>query len=231
MNHRNSTHEETYLNGRDRTQYGPAQHPRMRWAGMACLAFGVFVAAACTHGSDASEHDEDSTTSIEDSATSIEDTGGDETTPGAHAPVIEQLTLSPVTLTPWNTVTVTALVSDQDGLDDIKAGLIFHSDTGAVYTSFAKVDAGVYEAEITWPTLNAATPIDFTIIADQRQLFAEFFDHDGHVGSAVFDLWLSCRGLSACDGVCTGLNEPDHCGACGVECEGECVEGRCPAAK
>jgi len=201
-----------------------AQHPRKPWTGMLWLASSVLLAAACTQGSENSEHDQDS-------ATSIASSDGDEKTASeSHAPVIEQLTVAPSALTPWDTVTVTAVVSDPDGLDDIQAGLVFHNSTGAVHRSFIEVDAGVYEAEFTWSRLNTADPIDFTI-SEQRQFLVEFFDHSGLVGSAVFDLQLHCYGIAACGGVCSDLDEPDHCGACGVECEGACVEGQCAAAK
>jgi len=153
---------------------------------------------------------------------------------------------------PYDTLILTAVLTDDDGIDDIIGGSLVDPDSGASYGAFqTSASEGSYQLTLSWGALNAVDPIDFSSSASRR-LQARFFDVAGHEAAQSVTVTLTCNGGPACDGscgaarcsdgqctssdgypdsnqwgicggVCRDLATNNDCGACNATCGGTCA--------
>jgi hypothetical protein len=150
---------------------------------------------------------------------------------GNQAPEVLSFTAGPARITEGGSTTFTAVVTDQDGVDDIIGGTL-ESQDGAVFGGFSSTGAsGTFEIELSWRDIDEVESIAFES-AEDRLFVASFFDAAGKTGTATVALNLHCDGDGACEGRCVDLDtDRENCGECGNACEncdaGECLEWTC----
>ena len=71
---------------------------------------------------------------------------------------------------------------------------------------------------LSWAEIHQVRSIQFRE-SEERGFRAVFFDQVGNQASAELTLALHCEGEGACDGVCTLLDQDDHCGECYHTCQ------------
>jgi hypothetical protein len=135
------------------------------------------------------------------------------------------------TITQGQTVTISAVLTDPDGIDDIIGGTLFDS-SGATYGAFATSgEEGAYQLSVTWSQFTQVSPIEFAYGATgQRVLTAQFFDQEGHSAEKSTTITFTCNGIASCDGTCTDTTKTAaHCGTCGHACgDGSgCYDNKC----
>jgi hypothetical protein len=154
------------------------------------------------------------------------------------APIILSWATSSDRLTPTRPLTISVVVTDPGGIDDLVGGTLL-DDTGRAYGTFAtEASEGSYSYQLTWGHAEGIESIVAPPTADtvERRLVARFFDVAGHVIERQFVLTLACdeAGESPCGGSCIDRRENgEHCGACGFSCgdpswgDSYCYEGVC----
>lgn len=166
----------------------------MWWRVGAVLGMTVlWVGLACTPQLDDDDDDSSSPT-----PTSTSEPGG---------PEILSFSATADEITEGDTITFTAIVTDEDGVDDLVGGQLISEETSAVYGPFTSQGEGTFSITLSWADLDAVVPIDFSGANIPRTLTAEFFDTEGLRGATGFVLTLSCaRGLGASDGLCVDVH-------------------------
>ena len=155
-------------------------------------------------------------------------------------PTIDDVTAMPEPVTPGDTLTIRAVVSDSDGGADIAGGKLFDPETEQVYGPFVVGrGAGGYQVEVTWEEIDAmGGGVETPAGGAARAFRIEFVDTDGNVGKRTLEVTLGCPTSSEgiCDGKCYDFSSSrDHCGGCGREIRQStmvCDEGSfaCPDA-
>jgi hypothetical protein len=147
---------------------------------------------------------------------------GGSTSPSA--PKILTISTNVRTLHETEVLTVSAVVTDPDGIGDVIGGQLLTSDGTAAYGAFA-TDAGegAYSLSLAWSTINATESIDTGVgMPASRTFRAKFFDAEGNSSYRDITVELACRNqVAACDGVCeSGPTEysTDQCGSCNHSC-------------
>ena len=152
----------------------------------------------------------------------------------ADAPRILSSAASSMRVTPTRPVTLSVVVTDPDGIDDLVGGTLVDT-AGRAYGTFATDAAeGSYSLVVTWALVETIESID-TGPAErtaERSLVARFFDVEGNSVERRFVLTLQCDEPSEapCGGTCVDRGWSDeHCGACGFTCDfpARCTEGMC----
>jgi hypothetical protein len=136
------------------------------------------------------------------------------------------------TLGPSDTATLSAVVTDPDGVGDLLGGVLLDPTTDTTYGTFTATGAGTFSIDVDWGVLGAVRAVDFAT-STTRVVRGRFFDQGGLAAFADVTLSLACSdGSAACDGRCgrarcdgTCRNEADfvdddNCGGCGVRCTG-----------
>lgn len=158
-------------------------------------------------------------------------TGG--STTANQPPVILAFGTNVTSLTEAQTVKLTAVVTDPDGIDDVIGGTLLAEPGGAIYGAFATTaQEGSYEISLSWDQIDQVGSIDFAQGATQIRTFkAQFFDQGGHTVEKTVDLTLTCNGKAACSGACVDTQtDTKNCGSCGHGCTGgNCASGKCPS--
>ncbi len=168
---------------------------------------------------------------------------GDEQAGSAGAPSFLSLGTSVDTLTEGTSVTISAVLNDPDGIDDLIGGSLQSPDGKISYGAFASsAQEGAYSLTISWDDFQAAQSLDFDG-ETTRTVVAEFFDSDGHAARRELSLRFTCagpydqatagecHGLSACGcfGSGPGCRAEDTCAAfCGaqaMDCVSTCSIG------
>lgn len=132
-------------------------------------------------------------------------------------------------ITAGESVILTAVLTDPDGVDDIVGGTL-SDESGAIgYGPFvAAGQEGTYSITLSWDAVHQAEAIQFEGMDGTRMFRAEFYDQAVHKVSKDVSVALTCAEGSACGGVCTDIMaSADHCGTCGKACEGGCDAGQC----
>lgn len=154
----------------------------------------------------------------------VVDAGGDSTEGGIvppppddpSAPTFLSFGSDTQRLTQGQSVTITAVVTDPDGIEDVIGGTLV-SENGLIhYGAFATgSQEGSYALALSWEKIDQAETIEF--VSETSRIFvAEFFDQAGHRSRRKLELVLHCKGQAACTGQCTDLaNSSTHCGNCG----------------
>lgn len=138
-------------------------------------------------------------------------------------------------LTEGQGLRISAVVTDDDGPEDVLGGVL-EDPMGGSYGAFSATGGGTYQVDVDWAALHRVMPIEFVGEAE-RVLWARFFDQAGLETVGSVRITLFCDGGGACDGACQDVREdPSNCGGCGNVCEaiGEaapsCVDGICAGA-
>lgn len=126
---------------------------------------------------------------------------------------------SSTNLTPSRPVTLTAVVTDPDGIDDVIGGSLRDPETGGVYGPLsAAATEGVYTLTLNFENVSAVRPLEFGPGGTTRSFAATIFDAAGHETTAAISLNIRCEpdDWAACDGRCVDLQSDDeNCGTCG----------------
>ena len=154
-------------------------------------------------------------------------------TPGAQDPRILTLSTNSQRLLQGQTLIVSAVVTDPDGINDLIGGVLIDAESGGTYGAFATAESeGAYSIHLAWWDLHQVRPLDTGMGGETRFLRAEFYDVAGHTASGQVSVDLTCE--SATDALCSGycrdvLHDRENCGACGNDVSGiqitACVEG------
>ncbi|MGC4119607.1 MAG: hypothetical protein QM765_34550 [Myxococcales bacterium] len=139
--------------------------------------------------------------------------------PPNHAPDIASLTLSGTITqsTSSGAATVSASVTDADGLGDLSGGLLRDPRNGQTVKAFTG-SVGSYSLTLGWSDF-AAADLTFGASGGTVDLEAVFFDRASATATKTLPVKLSCKqsGYSACSGSCFDLRtDPANCGGCGV---------------
>ena len=136
-------------------------------------------------------------------------------------------------ISPGESITFTAVLTDPDGIDDLIGGTLFATGNQTQqYGAFtAGAQEGAYELTVSWSEMNQLAPIEFVGNSSARKFTAIFYDSAGHSVQRIITIDLTCKsGSGACDGQCTFLDtDSNHCGACGNACasSASCESGVC----
>jgi len=153
------------------------------------------------------------------------------------APRIINLSVNSTTVTPSKPLTVTAIVTDPQGIDDLIGGKLMHPG-GGTYGAFAtSSQEGSYSIKLTWDDIHNTSAINATPAGITRVFRATFYDVAGHESSKDVEVTLKCDDQNtSCDGKCFDLQtSAEHCGKCGFNCStlikdtfaDSCVKGTC----
>jgi hypothetical protein len=146
---------------------------------------------------------------------------------GPGAPQILMLSTNTALLRSDQTLLVTAVVTDPDGVDDLIGGTLLDPTTGGAYGAFVTSAAeGSYQVDLTWYDIDTVRPINAPPAGAERRFLARFFDTAGGRAEAEVAVSLRCAGdgLSACDGDCFDLDsDRDHCGSCDRALAGDLI--------
>ena len=152
-----------------------------------------------------------------------------------EAPRVLELFANAERLEEQGIVTITAQVTDPNGLEDIIGGVLEDDSTGAVYLPFTQISEGTFAAVVTWDEVDAAEPIVFEF-SGSRIYRATFVDQAGHEGIATIVLPFYCDPLvdgvsyehwGVCgDGACRRLGTDLDCEGCGNACDA-CIDASC----
>ncbi len=145
-------------------------------------------------------------------------------TDDADTPQIISLNTSEPTLTPGESVVVSAIVLPGATESAITSGIILNAQTQVA--SFSQVAPNTFETTVPWDnwvdestagTAGATIGVIFT---------AQFFDEEGRTVTAEAQLDLACESIeeAICQSSCLPTDTSDHCGGCNHTC-GEDVEG------
>lgn len=153
---------------------------------------------------------------------------------------IVSLTSTPAVLAENQAITISAIVTDKDGLSAIAGGRLVDA-MGTSYGAFTTAGGqGTFSLALTWSGAQAIAPIDEPAGGGTRALTVEFFDNQGRTASLPFTLAFACPSAadSICSGTCADLaTDPDHCGTCGdaletatgATCDGGTIS--CPSSE
>ena len=174
--------------------------------------------------------DDDDDDDTGDDDTGDDDTGDDDTTgqsvPGG--PEVMNLAATPSTVAEDEAVSFTAMVTDEDGLDDLVGGQLTSHGGAVSHGTFAQIAGGTFDLSTSWDQINMAKAIEFD---DQGTwLFtAVFSDSTGKEGTKGVEVTFTCGGSDACGGDCGFDLQSDvhNCGTCGESCDEACHEGGC----
>ena len=110
-------------------------------------------------------------------------------------------------------------MTDADGIDDVIGGQLEDIGSRRAYSAFATQAAeGGYAMRLSWAEIHQVRLIQFRE-SEERGFRAVFFDQVGNQVSAELRLALHCEGEGGCDGVCTPLDQDEHCGECCQTCQ------------
>lgn len=208
--------------------------------GLSTVSCSLFGLTACglfsgdeTHAGRKDRNSDDDDDDDDDDNGGDDDNGDDDDDTGTtlpydpRAPQILSLSTNVTEITEGETILVTAVVTDPEGIDDLIGGELL--DGKASLGAFtAAGQPGTYSIEVSWGNLDTVETIAFEG-SGQRQLIARFYDVAGHAAQRTLDVGLTCPDdPRACDGACSSENNASHCGACGNACySNECSDDVC----
>ncbi len=192
--------------------------------------FAALAVGACAQDDDPSAGDETEGTLAEtdESGDAQEGSGGEsggesgrnDSSSEPGAPTILNISSNTQLLSDIETLTVTAVVSDPDGIDDLIGGVL-ESPQGASYGAFQTSSSeGSYQMSLQWADLSTVSPLRFES-STELVLVARFFDVAGHQSSAELTISLECddEDSQACgESACSSMSDVETCGSCDFGC-------------
>lgn len=137
-----------------------------------------------------------------------------------QAPRILSLSSNISTMNETQSLIVTAVVTDPNGVDDLIGGTLDDPSSDATYGAFTTSAAeGSYSLTLSWGAINTVNPLTTTPGGTGRSFRVRFYDVAGSIVSDTFTITMKCaaNGYSACDGTCVDLQtDKANCGACGA---------------
>ena len=146
-----------------------------------------------------------------------------------ESPIFQSLSASPTDVGMSGT-TISAIVTDPQGISDLAGGTVIDKSTGTTYGAFGTPGGqGTFVFTLTWTAMNDITPIDdMAGSREARTITARFFDNEGNTVSQDLTLKLACDvdTQSACSGTCFDLTDnSNNCGSCGYVCKSNATLG------
>lgn len=150
---------------------------------------------------------------------------------GAGCPEILSLTTNRSTLDERGSATISAVVTDPDGVADVIGGVLLDPVSNDTYGSFFAASAGAFQISVSWNELNPVRRIEFNG-STSRTVRARFFDQAGNEAFADVAFTLACSeaetacdaqcGAERCGGACVSdFSDDDNCGSCGHACNAD----------
>lgn len=163
--------------------------------------------------------------------------------PDPQGPRIQSIAISSNTLTDSETATLTVVVTDPDGVEDIVGPLLIEPISSTTLGTLTSSGAGTFTATVSWNTWSSVDPVEFSGAAgDVRFVRVQFSDVAGHRVTSTERIQVVCDGgLPACDGRCgavrcagqdntcldtegSPISADGLCGICGQGCS-SCASG------
>jgi hypothetical protein len=148
-------------------------------------------------------------------------TGSAGTGGATGSPIILSLTTNVTSLTPSDSLVVTAVVTHPQGIAQIIGGTLSDPPAGGTYGAFqVTTTAGSYSLTLTWQQIKTVRDITTPVGGASRMFRAQFYDQAGHTTTQDFSILLRCTDSSAaiCSGTCFLFTDPHACGRCGHDC-------------
>ena len=125
-----------------------------------------------------------------------------------RAPAFLSLGSNLDTITEGKSVTISAVLTDPDGIDDLIGGSLRSPDGKTTYGAFASTaQEGAYSLVVSWDNFHAAQSLDFQGMTS-RTVVAEFFDTEGNTATRELTIRFTCAAPydRATAGECHGLS-------------------------
>lgn len=138
-----------------------------------------------------------------------------DTPPHPLGPRVQSFTASLSTLSDDDSATLTVVVSDPDGVEDIVGALLIEPISGSTLGTLSTAGApGTFTATVSWSTWREVAPIEFVRGTVQRFIRVQFSDVDAHEVTSTLAFTMTCGNASACDSQCGQV----RCAAEGNSC-------------
>lgn len=202
-------------------------------AGAGAVGASCSAAVACDDGltcrDDRCQRDDTSTGSSSGSSSSGSSSsgsssgtiGGSSSGSDAQAPTILSLSVSKSTVAPGESVIVSAVVTDPQGVDDLIGGTLENPEGGTYGALATAAQEGTYSLELGFAALAEVGNADSYLNATTRVVDAIFYDQAGHQAKGSLEIQLACPGDGVlCGSACVSKDTRANCGACGATCSG-----------
>jgi hypothetical protein len=153
--------------------------------------------------------------------------GGSDVGPGSSSsggnapPIILSISANTAVLTQNQTLILTVVATDPDGIDDLIGGVV-RTPGGLSYGALATSgQEGSYSLAIPWSQLHTTEPIDAGEEGIGRTFEIVLFDTAANQAEASLSVTLRCSldDWGLCGGTCTDLDtDARNCGVCGFDC-------------
>ena len=138
-----------------------------------------------------------------------------DTPPHPLGPRVQSFTASLSTLSDDDSATLTVVVSDPDGAEDIVGALVIEPTSGATLGTLSTAGApGTFTTTVSWSTWRDVAPIEFVRGTVQRFIRVQFSDVDAHEVTSTLAFTMTCGNAPACNSQCGAV----RCAAEGNEC-------------
>jgi hypothetical protein len=151
----------------------------------------------------------------------------------SDAPRILTLGTNTMMLTPEQTLIISVVATDPNGIDDVIGGVVIDPQGTGSYGALQSAAAeGSYTLSLAWDAINTVRGIDAPPEGASRTFRVQIFDTAGNMTSGDVSVTLLCGDEDpACGGDCVNLaTNGNHCGRCHHACPAEadgCLEGSC----
>jgi hypothetical protein len=138
-----------------------------------------------------------------------------------HAPVILDLSSNVSTLSLGDSVSITAVVTHPDGIDQVVGGKLADPNGGTYGAFGVSTEAGAWTLTLAWNDMVRVKPLaDADSGSENRAFVATFYDQAGHTTVGELDIPIHCfQKFGICGGQCAPLTRPEHCGSCANVCK------------
>jgi hypothetical protein len=134
-------------------------------------------------------------------------------------------------ITENESIVVSAVLTDADGIDDLIGGTLKSPDGSITYGAFSSAaQEGAYQITVSWDQFDKIESLEF-IGQTSREVMAEFYDVGGHSVAQTLTITFQCK-TGAKAGQCYGFSDEctddscdDYCLKRGMECVDFCSIG------
>lgn len=138
-------------------------------------------------------------------------------TASMNSPQILSFNSNVSSITNRESVVISIVATDPDGIDDIIGGTLNDPTSGSSYGALVAEGNGSFSLTVSWSDMDRVRPIEF-MGTGSRELQAEIFDVAGNRALDSIQITLTCSTSAACAGSCVSLDRESNCGACGNQC-------------